>query len=436
MNTPYTGRDAVPAVERSHHAYGPSTLQSTEACSNYQSRQSKTPHPRTVIGTIAHNSAETGEDDNRLTDDDAEHVAACIDFYEERKRLIVEDRERYIQSTVDASLNYKEDRESLEQLAEQEVPQIIEIKESYLPVDDLEFTDILSGPYGDGKTPVHTKATTAGYIDSALIDHTGTYAEIFDWKFGRWPVEYAKNNLQGIAYALGMFKAYPKLEEVRYFFKQPLIDYITDAVITRDEIPAHYLRIQIVVAKARAARKAGDFATATPHVPACNFCAHLGTCPAVAAIMLKVGKKFSPVEIPDNITPTMVYDEKDTAIGLKLAELAILWGGAFKGVITNRVLTRMMEPPAGYTIASRTPRKIKDATKYREIALRYLTDVEYATTLKASFGAVEEIISDKAPRGQKKISVEKFGVEIEECGAAEKGEGYSFLQAVPKKPNT
>lgn len=423
--------------QRPHHDYSPSTLQSLEVCPNYQSKQSDTPHPRTVIGTIAHGATETGEDDARLSDDDTEHVAACIDFYERRKTLMHEARAREVQQRAVGHWGAKVEigeEANAELRAEGEVPPVKELKETYLPVDDAVFVDEVKPPYGNEKRTV--LGTTAGYIDSALINHDRTYAEIFDWKFGRWPVEEAVNNLQGIAYALGMFRGIATLKKVRYFFKQPLIDYITDAEIAREDIPEHYLRIQVIVARARIARTRGDWSMARAMAPACNFCAHIGECPVVTEFALSVGKKFSPLEIPPDITPTMVHNEHDTRIGLTLSEVMAVWAKAFKGVITNRVLGRLAEPPDGYTIASRTPREIADEKKYREVALRYLTEEEYAATLKASFGSVEQLISDKAPRGQKKAEVEKFGREIEECGAVVKGNGYSFLQAVPKKAKT
>lgn len=423
--------------ERAHHDYSPSTLQSLEACPNYQSRQSATPHPRTVIGTISHDVAETGEDDNRLTDEDAEKIAECIDFYERRKQLMQEARAREVQQRSVGHWGTRVapgEEGDAEKIAEAEVPPVIKLKETYLPIDDELFSDFVQSPYGDPKEPRIVYATTAGYIDSALISHDLEYAEIFDWKFGMWPVEKAENNLQGIAYALGIFRKFPSLKRVKYFFKQPNLDYITDATIAREDIAKAYLRIQVVVAKARAARIAGDFKTARAYVPACNFCAHIAVCPVVTQFACSVGSKFSPLEIPADITPTKVHNPEDTKLGLQLAAVLEVWTGAFKRTVTNRVITRQQEPPEGYKLQSRTPREIKDPEKYRLVALRYLTEAEYATTLKASFGKVEELISEKAPRGQKKSQVEQFGKEIEECGAVERGEGYTFLCAVPKKP--
>jgi hypothetical protein len=421
-------------MERPHHDYSPSTLQSLEACPCYQSKQSDTPHPRTVIGKISHGVTETGEDNPELTDGDAEKVAECVDFFERRKQIFDENRDRYLTEQARPQDGTIQEFTARRQQLDLDTPQTVVLRETYLPIDDLVFTDVLQPPYGVPNDPRQVVGTTAGYIDSALIYYTETYAEVFDWKFGMWVVEQADNNLQGIAYALGMFKRYPKLKTVKYYFKQPNLDYITDHTIKREDIPALYLRIQVVVARARIARQVGDFDTAKAFVPACNFCAHIGRCPVVTQFACKVGSKFSPLDIPADITPTTVHDAANTKLGFQLAGVVEVWAKAFRNVVTNRVICRDAPPPDGYKLESRAPREITDQAKYKEVALRYLTEDEYNSTLTAAFGSVEELISTKAPRGQKTAQVEEFGKAVEECGAVKRKDSYTFLRAIPKKP--
>jgi hypothetical protein len=92
--------------------------------------------------------------------------------------------------------------------AEKNWPDIIEIKEAYLPVDDVTFDD-------------GSDCTTGGYADHGFVCHRRKYAEWIDWKFGAWPVAPAKDNLQGIAYVLGIFKKFPTVDNVKFTFKQP-----------------------------------------------------------------------------------------------------------------------------------------------------------------------------------------------------------------------
>src|SRR5579862_4583227 len=74
--------NAQPEV-RKHHPYSPSTLQNTEACPCYQSRDSQ--HERSIAGTLAHEVVETGDDKHELSDEDAMAAAECIEFRENRK---------------------------------------------------------------------------------------------------------------------------------------------------------------------------------------------------------------------------------------------------------------------------------------------------------------------------------------------------------------
>lgn len=430
-----TGRsiEVTAAPERPHHDYSPSTLQSLEACPCYQSKQSDTPHPRTVIGTLSHNVTETGEDNPELGDEDSEKVVECIEFFEQRKHLMEEARARAVSESIqNGKILALEDVEQFE-LA---IPKVQELRETYLPIDDEVFEEVLQQPYGLPTVRRIVHSTTAGYIDCALIDHTGTYGECFDWKFGFHPVERAENNLQGIAYALGLFKKFPELQTIRYFFKQPNLDYITDAVITRANIDALYLRIQVVVAKARAARQAGDFKTARPFVPACNFCAHIATCPVVTAFACKVGSKFSPLDIPPDITPSKVHDPADTKLGFQLASVVEVWAQAFRQTVTNRVLSMQAAPPPGYSLVCRDGnRKIVDVEKCRIAALRHLTVEEYEKTLKPSLTAIEKMISYKAARGSKTDAVKQFAEELEKDGAVARGDAVAFLKVTPQKPN-
>lgn len=391
--------------DRKHHPYSPSSLQPTEACPCYQGKDST--HIRTIIGTISHKVTETREDDNRLDDDDAANAAECLDFYDGRVAEAKKFREADCEKTKEI------------------LPAIIEHQEIYLPVDDLEFPDGI-------------KHTTAGYVDRALVAHNREYAELFDWKFGRWPVEKAENNLQGIAYSLGLFKKYPTLKTVVFFFKQPLTEQITHAVFRREDIPALYLRIQVVVARAREARaliEKDDWSMAKPYVPVCNFCANIGKCKKVTEIAISVAQKYYPLEIPANIDPMKLMDKHNTNLAMRLSGVMAVWAKAYRDRVTDRVIRRDMDTPEGFTLTSRADRKVKDPKKLKELSLNYMTEEEWNALLpqEPPFGKMEDKVQEHAVRGQKKATLEKFQQEALDIGAVEKGDPYTFLRAVADK---
>lgn len=384
--------------DRVHHPYSPSTLMSLEACPCFQSRHSD--HIRSIIGTIAHKVTETREDDQRLEDRDSAAAAECLDFY---------------------------DKHRLEMYKEKGATPVLELLETYLTVDDCTIQDPV---YGE------VKSTTGGYVDRAILSWDRKRAKLFDWKFGFWPVEEARHNLQGIAYAIGLFRAYSSLEQITFYFKQPHLNSVTEATFLRSQVAELYLRVQTVVERARSARAAiakGDWSMANPKVPACNFCANLGSCPKVCELACQVGKKFYPLGLPDDITPNKVMAPDQTTLALRLAMVMSTWAGAMRTQVSNRVFRREAQCPEGFTIQTASRRSLKDKRTFKQVALQYLTPEEYNETLDVSFGAVEEQINDKSPRGQKKATVEKFQAHLLESGAVEQGEEYAFLRAVASK---
>ncbi len=387
--------------ERTHHSYSPSSLESLECCPCFINRQSDTPHERTVAGTKAHNVVDSRTDDATLSDEDAEAAAECMDLVGQSKKAMEEAWERDFPSDPN---KWTAER-------------VLEIREDYWPIDREVFSDAV--------------ATTAGYSDTVLVSHCRTKAEVWDWKFGRWPVTDAKENLQGIAYALGVFHRFPTVQEVQVFFIQPLLEHKTNAVFKRSDVSALELRVKIVVARAREARRTGDFLTANPTVPVCGFCGNLGKCPKVAAFACKVGHKYYPLEIPEDITPTAIHDAKNTSLAMRLAFVVKNWAEAFRTQVTDRVLAMRADLPEGFKIESRAGREIVDMAKLKEIALTHLTEPEYETTLSTTFGALEEFVSDKAPRGSKKKALEDFKAQLEAAGAVKRGEAYHFLKAIP-----
>ena len=400
-------------AERVHHPFSPSGLQNYEACPAYQSKQDGPVHERTTAGTKSHGVTETREDDNELSDEDSVAAAECLDFYDRRKAAMQAKHDERLAEFGIVDLNVK-------------LETIIDLVEAYLPVDDIVFPD-------------GVVATTAGYVDRAIISPCWTYAELMDWKFGLWPVEKAENNLQGIAYTLGLFRAYPTLQSIRFFFKQPHLEYVTSALFTRDQIPELYLRVQVVVARARKARAqaaAGNWSMAKPFVPVCLFCMHLADCDKVADVMLRIAKKFSPLEIPDNITPSLLRTPEQSAMMHKAAGLAAAWGKSVKSQLADQILRGAVSTPEGFKVESRSRREIVDESKFKTVTLGFLTKEEYESTLSPSITAAEKIISTNAPRLSKTAKVKEYKEALEISKAVAKGDSYSFLKAIATKEAT
>ena len=423
-----TNMKPAEAEERAHHPYSPSTLQNREACPCYESRSEA--NEKAILGTLQHSMTESREDDMRLSDDEALAAAECLDFYDRQKTLMLEERDRATATAIAALPEHEH--------GHVELPLPLELVEEYLAVDDCNFTEDLIQPDGSVKRRTFD-GTTAGYVDRAIISWDRLRAIMVDWKFGAWAVEQADNNLQGIAYALGLFRRYPTLNTIVFYFKQPHINRLSHATFTRDQVPKLYLRIQTTVARSMEAKQRvlrGDFSMANPMVPACNFCANIGRCDKVTGFACSIGSKFFPLEIPADVTPTGLKTSKDTALGLRMSQVMAVWAAAFKRCVTERVLRREAPLPEGYVLQTRSDRSIVDTKKFRSTTLQYLTEAELAELAEYGFKKVEELIKTKAPRGAKKGTIEAYQQALVDAGAVARDEPYTFMRIASGKDNT
>lgn len=404
--------DLIPA-ERKHHACSPSSLQMVESCPHFRNHNEV--HAAAIAGTIQHEVTETGEDDMRLSDDQALHAAECLDFFERRFQLMDEDRQREVLRREHLPVTYGQP------IPWTNVPETLVFVEEYLPIDDL----VRDFP-GIGVE----QSTTAGYVDRQIIAWDRKRAEIIDWKFGAWIVEKAEFNLQGIAYALGVFRKHPTVDEVLVTFKQPQIGYLTQHLFKRSDLPALYLRVCTVIERRIRALGLKNYEMASPRIPVCLFCANKADCKPLLDLALNIAKKFSPLDVPADITPSMVSDPKQSSLRMKLAQVMGIWAKAMKTQTLAGVLSLGLPEPDGYKLTKGTSRRaVVDEMKFREVALRHLTEDELRATASYALTKVEEAINDKAPRMSKAATVDAFKAAAVEAGAVKLGEKFTYLKA-------
>lgn len=380
------------AETRKHHPYSPSTLQAREACPCWTPTDGT--NEASEAGTRQHDAAEAGLDDPRLSDAQAAAVAQC--------RLFCDDIEK-------------------------KFPGCTVLREECLPVDEA----VIEGWRG----------TTAGFADFALVSADGLHGEIVDYKFGQHGVEATDNNLQGIAYALGLLKRYPTLQDCTVTFILPHRDETDQHTFDLTNANALLLRVKTVVHRAIAANRVGDFSAASPSVSACSFCGCLGRCPKVAELALRVGRKYRPIDIPDSLTPSLMLDPKMVGMGLQVAQVLKAWAEAYRAQATNKAIMDDNFVPVGYKLVPSVARRsVRNARQMADIAKTFLPDDQHAL-VEALFDIpitpLEKLISAAAPRGSKEDAVEEFGKQILETGAVEEGEPFAYLRMdTTGKPKT
>lgn len=349
------------------------------------------------VGTRQHDAVDSRLDDPKLPDYRAAAVVDCITFADERLKSF---------------------------------PGGKMLTEVYLPVDDRH---IENPKWKEGSVEARWfLGTTAGYLDKGIISADETEAEVIDWKFGNNAVEKADNNLQGIAYALGLLKLYPRLRRITVRFIMPHLDFTTEHTFVRADFDSMLVRVRTVVARSVEARKKpDDFSMATPNTSSCLFCANIGRCPAVAAVAIRLGQKFRPLEIPATVTPSLIKDPKQAGLGIRLAQIVATWAEAFRRQATGRTIEDPDFIPEGYTLVESQRRLVVKARNLGDVAKEFIP-AEHHHMVDALFDVpireLEKLVSTFAPRGFKEKSVEAFGAKAIEAGALELGKPFAFLR--------
>jgi len=380
--------EAPPAAEvehtdREHHEHSPSSLQAKEVCPGYKSKLGT--NAAAELGTFLHECADSGKYDEL----DDEQLAMIYGYDE------------YVQGLLSLA-----------------GPGAYVIKEEYLPIDDR-----LPTP------------TTAGYLDRGVIWGNEEGADIIDLKTGKNPVEPAKNNLQGIAYGLGLLFRFPKLRQFTVHFVCPYIPYADEATgetsvgyidshtFYKEEFEGLRLRVVTAVSRAEFATDAfGRFSKTfdaselsgvplTPTVGCCLFCDRVSICPRVGEFALKASEKYDALQLPDVVNPSLVQTPDQAAAGLKFFGVMEALSRSFRSRMTERTMSS--EPgndwvPTGYKLVVASKRTISDKARFYDTVKPLLTPDELVESMDFTLGPIEKAVSKKAPRGKKKAALQEL----------------------------
>jgi len=298
--------------------------------------------------------------------------------------------------------------------------------------------------------------TTAGFADRVLIAADRKTAAVIDFKFGIHPVEPAENNLQGLAYALGVLRELPTIEKIHVFFVCPFMEdedgedgLIEHAEFDREALEKARLRIKVVVERAIEADKAyaqwEKETTIAGKIQAldkidfnptdgCLFCARAGKCPAVGALALKASSKYEALQLPDVLNPAMISDPADAAKALKFFSIMEGVAKAFRQACTEKALNSEEDwVPEGYQLSTVVRRKVADNVAFYKTIRPLLTEEEILQCIDFTLGPVEKLVSAKAPRGSKKKAVQELKDVLQACGATEESEPIGVLRVKRKK---
>ena len=406
---------------RGHHPHSPSSLQSSEACAHFKNRQTDSEAAR--AGTLQHKAAETG--DLSILDDPAQIAAVNRALHVEKK-------------WIDALTVTLEQEENGVTVANSFAPDVV--REKYLPVDatHIELDEI--GFCG----PTKWKGITGGYPDTVLVQERTRQAVVLDWKFGRQFVTPTIDNMQGRAYAAGVFEAYPKVDTVVVVFYHPHLEVDDDGEVlakpeythefTRAERDFIELQCRTFVARKKLAKKEGLNRSTVPQIPKtelCLWCDNVAECKPLGALMVLGASKHKEISVPDVFNPTELTKPEDYAEAYRFANQFEAVAKAIKRRVTDAAVKDGVEIP-NFEIKRRRDPEIRDPSGLKRLAIEKfgVTEEEFEACINVPITKIDAAIKAKAPKGKGAPTVREFREQAQEAGALVMGDGYLYLQEV------
>lgn len=401
-----------PETDKSHHSEdSPSSLKNKEICPYYYQEDTDDEHQITTDGTDIHNWCEV-----ELTYDPCE----------------VTDPETL------ASWKRVENTPDLRELG---LWCLAALNKMVLPQAELEPIDP-DNPRRNRdwnwhlERRVHTPFPTCyGRADVILED--GEEAIIVDWKTGFRDQGDAEDNLQGQAYALGLFNEAPDIQQITLWFVYPRLQEATYHTYYRDTAwPMLVERIGGVVESAVAARDVDDeWLVAPKHVldvDNCEYCALKGKCPAWSTEVTTIMSDMStlPTEAPAGLSRPKTWDLQKLADDPgEMAKVIAIMDGLDAYRKAARAMATMMANERDYEIPGfklvKMSGKLKLLDEKKIIEGMPLEEVAEIATVSAS--KYVKMIARK-----NKISESAVKEQLVELGVAHPGMPFVQLRKAPK----
>lgn len=269
------------------------------------------------------------------------------------------------------------------------------------------------------------ESTTFGTAD--LVALWRDKAFIGDAKFGRTAVTRAEENLQGWAYAIGLFEKHSELEDITVMFVQPRLDMVTSYTFNRKKDFARIKsRVDKIIQNATAARKSKKKDFYSPNEISCLYCGQRASCPAVTKLVTPIAKasdttlaKTVPQLIdPKKLTTPVLRAKGETTRRIleKWCEAVKKWCDEVKEHNVSAVVSGEEVP--GYSIRYRkNPRKILNIDAAYEAVKDKMNREEFEKLCTVSISAlVEKLLQNDSSISAGKLRDQLVGV-LEEKNA-------------------
>lgn len=351
--------------DRAHAKHSPSSLKMKAVCPGYRNEESKEPNKYSDRGTRAHEACE------KMTSAGLEDDPSLKD-------------------AVDKCISYTR--------------RFIREGSKFLPEQKLRVLDQF------------------GFADLIIIN--GNVAELIDFKFthNRYPA----SGPQFRAYCVGIWDKWPEIEKVNVRVPHPFLSYIDEESYNRAE---HYEQFVAEIVAIVEAAEREDPATFRVN-SGCTYCARAGKCPALAKLGVEVASRYADQEIvlPEgSLHGSEITDPLAFAKLLPAAQIIEKAAGGWRNAAREIALEQ--EIP-GYQIVHTTgKRRCSNASVAWDVVKQLgVTPEEFAEHAEIGIGALEDLVSSRAPRGQKEQAKQKLEDQLRDRDALEVSQGGFFLK--------
>lgn len=275
------------------------------------------------------------------------------------------------------------------------------------------------------------------YLDSGIPDVWGTAdfihsdgngeVTIVDAKFGRGSIPAQPENYQALAYTLGAFRKFQEAKRVTFYFLSPRRDEVDCHVYYISDIPEILAKVQSVVSSVLEKR---DKVHNTGHH--CLWCSKKSICPAVTATALSVAQQIAPEKpLQSKLSVEHLQTPEQLAKALDVVRLLTDektgWAAQVKAKALAMARDELIQIPGYHLEEAQTKRTVADAVLGYQAVKEYLTIEEYLKATSVTAKAIEDLVGEKAPRGQKaKIKLE-ISEKLAASGVLSGGEKYFRL---------
>tara|TARA_R100000808_G_scaffold24260_1_gene55422 strand:+ start:5502 stop:6557 length:1056 start_codon:yes stop_codon:yes gene_type:complete len=241
--------------------------------------------------------------------------------------------------------------------------------------------------------------TTFGTADVVIIK--GNLCYLVDFKFGRNSVPDASQNLQAAAYALGVFDAFPAIDEIQVWFLLPRRDETSHCTLHRKDLVKVRKTLETLYDEVTQA--------SPPRTPssACQYCNLAGECSELTGSALSLKSGLEPITIPDDKMPSEMTPEVLDTIALPLARVMGAWCDAVKRRATELAMNGHEFDNHKLVTRARAV-NIDDVQCAYEQVKDIIPLDDFLRATKLSVSQLRSVAKSLAPRGKGKAAAEEI----------------------------